>query len=67
MASILVLRCEPKFKLMSDFIQTKDQYDQCIQRLNYLKTIQPQTEGMKREIEMIDAEVKKFEEKDLVK
>jgi hypothetical protein len=48
---------------MSNFIQTKDQYDQCIYRLNYLKTVQPQTEGVKKEIEMIDAEVKKFEQK----
>lgn len=52
---------------MSDFIETKEQYNQCIDRLNYLKTIQPQTEGMKREIEMIGTEVKKFEEKGQLK
>lgn len=47
---------------MSNFIQTEDQYNQCIHRLNYLRSTQPQTEGMKREIDMINMEVKKFEE-----
>ncbi|HET6227922.1 MAG TPA: hypothetical protein VFF27_16675 [Bacteroidia bacterium] len=46
---------------MNDYIQTKDQYEQCIQRLQYLKNIQPQTEGTQREIQMINAEIEKYQ------
>lgn len=42
-------------------ITNQDQYFDCIHRLEYLENISPQTERMKKEIELIQVELNKYE------
>ncbi len=41
-------------------IEDQNQYFDCVGRLQYLMNKQPQTEGMKKEIQLIQTAIEKF-------